>query len=152
MMLWVKFTRLPHTLRILEAQLRHHIKAPPWQTSGPRASVAISAYIPVVATILWRFLALPDTHTCANTSCCYVLLCIICSLSGFRFGYVYTIVSLQNYRTKLIKPPEYPLDIPRYAMNSHDRLTDVAILARLSSEISVGRVCVTPKSRRIPRI
>jgi hypothetical protein len=31
--------------------------------------------------------------------------------------------SLQNYRTKLPKPPEYPLDIPRYAMNPHDKLT-----------------------------
>ena len=33
--------------------------------------------------LLWCFLSLPDTHTCANTSCCYVYSCIICLLSGF---------------------------------------------------------------------
>ena len=33
-------------------------------------------------SVLWCFLAFPDTHTCANTSCCNVYSCIICSLSG----------------------------------------------------------------------
>jgi hypothetical protein len=67
------------------------------------------------ATILWRFLALPDTHTCANTSCYNVYSRIICSLSGLLAAYplFYIIVFLSKYRTKLSKPPEYPLDIPR---------------------------------------
>jgi hypothetical protein len=64
--------------------------------------------------LLWRFLALPDTHTCANTPCCNVYSCIICSLSGLLASpSFYIIVFLSKYRTKLSKPPEYPLDIPR---------------------------------------
>jgi hypothetical protein len=66
------------------------------------------------ADILWRFLALSDTHTCANTSCCNVYSRIICSLSGLLVSpSLYIIVFLSKYRTKLSKPPEYPLDIPR---------------------------------------
>jgi hypothetical protein len=66
------------------------------------------------AAILWRFLALPDTHTCANTSCYNVYSRIICSLSGLlAYPLFYIIVFLSKYRTKLSKPPEYPLDIPR---------------------------------------
>ena len=38
--------------------------------------------------VLWCFLTLPDTHTCANTSCCNVYSCIICSLSVLRYHIV----------------------------------------------------------------
>ncbi len=68
----------------------------------------------VRGVILWCFLTLPDTHTCANTSCCNVYSYIICSLSGLlAYPLFYIIVFLSKYRTKLFKPPEYPLDIPR---------------------------------------
>ena len=66
-MLWVKFTRLPHTLRILEAQLRHNIKAPPWQTSGP------------------------STHMCKHFLLLRFTLHHIC-IVGVWFPYFYTIV------------------------------------------------------------
>ena len=74
-------------------------------------------------SVLWRFLALSDTHTCVNTSCCNVYSCIICSLSGLVSVISIQFCSLQNYRSKLPKLPkplEYPLDIPRYVMNPHD--------------------------------
>ncbi len=58
---------------------------------------------------LWHFLQLPDTtHMCKHVSC------IICSLSGSGFRISIQLCSLQNYRTKLSKPPEYPSDIPQY--------------------------------------
>jgi hypothetical protein len=43
---------------------------------------AAAALLSSETLILWCFLALSDTHTCANTSCCNVYSCIICSLSG----------------------------------------------------------------------
>jgi hypothetical protein len=59
--------------------------------------------------LLWRFLPLPDTtHMCKHVSC------IICSLSGSVFRISIQLCSLQNYRTKLSKPPEYPPDISQY--------------------------------------
>ena len=42
--------------------------------------------------LLCRFLALPDTHTCVNTSCCNLYSCIICSLSGLVSLFLYNCV------------------------------------------------------------
>jgi hypothetical protein len=51
------------------------------------------------------------------------------------FPYFYTILFLihqYNYRTKLSKPPEYPLDIPRYAMYPHDMVPSLESYVRAS--------------------
>ena len=51
-----------------------------------------------VHTILWRFLALPDRHTCVDTSCHNVYSWIICSLSGLVSLISKQLCSLYNYR------------------------------------------------------
>ena len=51
--------------------------------------------------------------------------------SGF-LGISIQLCSLQNFRTKLPKPPEHPLDIPRYVMNPHAMVPYLEVYVRAS--------------------
>jgi hypothetical protein len=82
-------------------------------TSCCTFTLASYVHCRVFATILCRFQALPDTHTCANTSCCTFTLASYVHCRVWAYPLFYIIVFLSKYRTKLSKPPEYPLDIPR---------------------------------------
>jgi hypothetical protein len=92
-----------------------------WSFWGDARNGATAKELKFVMRLVCRFLALPDTHTCANTSCCNVYSCIICSLSG-----LFSAISIQLCSLYRIIEPNYlhlrnTPGYSSYAMNPHDR-------------------------------